>query len=317
MLRSKVCLAVVILLSVFLAANFAAAQEVNQLSMGSATAGGIFANVAGPMAQCINKAYPKVNITAEFTQGSTENLRLISQDKMQLAIITPAIGVYAREGKRMFKGQKMDFRVLARLMPNSNLWVVLADSGIKKFSDFKGRKIGVGPASGGLGVNARSQLTANGINYKKDIKPLFLGAGDMAEALKDGAIEAAYLTEELTQMVATTEDIQIVSWEDGAHKAFLKKNPNYGRYDIPAGKYKGVDYPVLSVDNGIQFICHAGMDEETAYNITKALMENVNCIAQIYAPAKAISAKLATSKLGNPYHPGAIRYYKEIGAWQD
>ena len=294
----------------------AIAKDVQQLSLGSATAGGIFANVAGPIAQCINKALPDVNITAEFTQGSTENLRLIDQNKMQLAIITPQIGVYAREGARMFKGKKIDFRVLARLLPNANIWVTLADSGIKNFSDFKGKKIGVGPASGGLGVNARSQLTANGINYKKDIKPLFMGAGEMAEALKDGAAKVSYLTEELTQMVAATHKIRIISWDEEPLKAFLSENPNYSRYVIKANSYKHVDYPVVTVDNGVQFICKADMDKKLAYSLTKALLENIGCIGRVYAPAKAMSPEWAANKLGNPYHPGAVKYYEEIGVWE-
>jgi TRAP transporter TAXI family solute receptor len=143
--------------------------EVKQLSMGTATVGGIFHNVGSPLAQCVNKALPEVNITAEFTQGSTENLRLIGQKKMQLAVITPAIGNAARKGIRMFKDKPVDFRVVVRLLPNANIWATLAKSKIKDFADFKGNKIAVGPASGGLGVIARTQLDANGINYKKDI----------------------------------------------------------------------------------------------------------------------------------------------------
>lgn len=67
----------------------AARAEVTQLSMGTATVGGMFYNIGMSIAQCVNKALPDVNITAEITEGSTENLRLIGQKKMQLAVITP------------------------------------------------------------------------------------------------------------------------------------------------------------------------------------------------------------------------------------
>ena len=313
----KIFQIIMILLFLALFSIPANAQQVLQLSMGSATAGGIFANLGGPIAQCVSQALPNVNITHEFTEGTVENLRLMDQGKMQLAIITPQVGAYARQGTQMFKNKKLDFRVLSRLMPNANLWVVLADSKIKSFADFKGRKIGVGPASGGLGVNARAQLTANGIDYKKDIKPLFMGAGEMVEALKDGVIEAAYPTEELTEMLTATHKIRIIGWEEEPLKAFLNENPNYGRYEIPAKKFKGVDYPVVAVDNGIQLICQVDMDEELAYQLTKALLENIDCIVRFYAPAKAMSAQWAASRLGNPYHPGAIKYYREIGVWKD
>ena len=292
-----------------------AQAETKQLSMGTATVGGIFYNVGAPLAQCVNKALPEVNITAEFTQGSTENLRLIDQKKMELAVITPMIGTYAREGRKMFKDKMIDFRVIARLLPNANVWAVLEKSKVKSIPELKGYKVGVGPASGGLGVIARSQLAANGINYKKDIKPFFMGAGDMAEALKDRAVEGSFLTMELAQQVATTHKIRPLSWGKEELKAFIEKNPYYGAYAHPPGTFKGVDYAVITVDNGIQWICQKDMDEQLVYKLTKALVENLNCIAEIYAPAKAITPAWVAKKLGNPYHPGAIKYFKEIGVW--
>jgi TRAP transporter TAXI family solute receptor len=290
--------------------------EVKQLSMGTATVGGIFHNVGSPLAQCVNKALPEVNITAEFTQGSTENLRLIGQKKMQLAVITPAIGNAARKGIRMFKDKPVDFRVVVRLLPNANIWATLAKSKIKDFADFKGNKIAVGPASGGLGVIARTQLDANGINYKKDIKPLFLGAGDMAEALKDGAVEASFLTGELATMVASTHKIRLIPWDRKKLDEFLAAHPDYGEYTYPANYFKGVDYPVLTVDNGIQLICQTDMPDDLVYSLAKSVVENLACIAKIYAPAKAITPEWTALELANPFHPGAIKYFKEIGVWK-
>lgn len=309
--------ALICLLSMAVLCPEKALAETTHLSMGTATVGGIFYNIGSPLAQCVNKALPDVNITAEFTEGTTENLRLIDQRKMQLAVITPMIGTFALEGKSMFKDKKVDFRVIARLLPNANVWVALEKSDVNSIPGLKGKKVGVGPASGGLGVIARSQLAANGIDYKKDIKPLFMGAGDMAEALKDGAVEGAFLTMELGQQVATTHKIRPLSWGQAELDAFLKKHPYYGDYTHPPGTFKGVDYPVITVDNGIQLICQADMDEELVYKLTKAVVENLHCLSEIYAPAKAITPQWTAKELGNPYHPGAIRYFKEKGLWKE
>jgi TRAP transporter TAXI family solute receptor len=293
-----------------------ACAEVRQLSKGTATVGGIFYNIGSPLAQCVNKALPEVNVTAEVTEGSTENLRLIDQKKMELAVISPQIGYLARNGQAMFKDHKIDIYAVVRLLPNANVWVTLEKSDIKTISDLKGHKVAVGPASGGLGVLARTQLEANGIDYKKDIKPFFMGAGDMAEALKDGSVDAAFLTEELAQMVATTHRIRVLSWNDKERNAFLAKNPYYGPYTTPPGTFKGVDYPVKTLDNGIQLICSPSLDEQLVYKLTKAIIENLDCIANIYAPAKAITPEWAASELGNPFDPGAIKYFKEKGLWK-
>ena len=290
--------------------------QVKQISMGTATVGGIFYNVAAPMAQCVNQAWPEVNITAEFTEGSTENLRLIDQKKMHLAVITPMIGYYARHGTHMFKDKPIDFRAVVRLLPNANVWVSLEKSKVTGIPEVKGHKVAVGPASGGLGVIARSQLEAYGIDYRNDIRPFFMGAGEMAEALKDGAVEAAFLTQELAEMVATTHRIRPLAWDPKVAEAYIAKNPYYGLHTNPPNTFRGVNYPVLTLDNGIQLICDKDMDEELVYKLTKTIIENLDCTANIYAPAKIVTPEFAATELGNPFHPGAIRYFKERGIWK-
>lgn len=114
------------------------------------------------------------------------------------------------------------------MLPNGNVWVTLEKSSVKSIPEMKGHKVAVGPASGGLGILARMQLDAHGIDYKKDIQPFFMGAGEMAEAVKDGAVEAAYLTEELAQMVASTHKIRLLSWDKKNLDAYLAKHPYFG-----------------------------------------------------------------------------------------
>lgn len=287
--------------------------EVTQLSMGTATVGGIFYNIGAPVATCINKALPEVNITAEITQGSTENLRLIKAKKMQLAVITPMIGYFARKGIRMFKDKPVDFRVVVRLLPNGNVWGVLEKSKVRRIAELRGKKVGVGPASGGLGVVARTQLTAYGINIKEDLKPYFLGAGAMAEALKDGTIEGTILTAELAKLVATTHSLRLLPWEEEAIVKFLKEYPYFGRCVHPPNTFKGVDYPVLTVDNGIQLICDKDLDDDLVYKLAEAAIKSIDCMVKIYSPAKALTPAWMASELANPFHPGAIKYFKEKG----
>jgi len=294
-----------------------ASAEVKQLSMGTATVGGIFYNLGAPITQCVNKAMPEVNITAEITQGSVENLRLMGQNKMQLATITPMIGAYARKGVAMFKKSgAIDFRVVVRLLPNANVWGVLKSSSVRGIPDLKGKKVGVGPSSGGLGTVARAQLSANGLNFKKDLKPYFLGAGAMAEALKDGTVEGAILTMELAKQVAMTHPLKVLPWDEATLNKFLQENPHFGKYIYPSNTFKGVDYPVLTMDNGIQLLCQKDMDEALVYKLTKTIIENLDCMTKIYAPAKALTPEWMASELANPFHPGAIKYFKEKGLWK-
>ena len=289
--------------------------DVEQLAMGTSLVGGLFYNIGNPVAQCINKALPEVNVTAEFTEGSTENLRLIGQKKMHMGVISPMIGHFARNGLAMFKDKPVDFRVVVRLLPNGNIWTTLKkNKDIHTIRDIKGHKVGVG--TGGIGVMSRMQLAFHGIDYKKDIKPYFLPTGALADALKDGSVDVSFLTEGLAKMVTATHEIRIISWQEQDRKAYIDKHPYFGSFSYPPNRFKGVDYEVQTVDNGIQLICDADMSDDMVYKLAKAVIENIDCISKIFAPAKALNPKWCASKLGNPFHPGSIKYFKDAGLWE-
>ena len=308
--------ALVILILPLLFEKPAQGATVTQLSMGTGSAGGIFSEVGIPLATCVSRAWPEVNITAEITEGSVENLRLMNQKKMQLSVISPQIAYFARKGIANFKDNPVDVSVIIRLLPNTNVWVALEGSGIKSFADLRGKKVGVGPASGGLGTYAQLQLAGNGMDYKKDIRPYFMSVAEMTDAVKDKAIDAAILTVGATHIAAATHKIRVISWGENELKGYVEKYPYCARYVLPPNIFKGVDYPVLTADNGVQLICRTDMDAEFVYKLTKATVENLKCIGDTYAPAKEITREWAASELANPFHPSAIKYFREVGLWK-
>jgi hypothetical protein len=291
----------------------ARSANVTQISMGTATVGGIFHEIGLPLATCVNTAWREVNITPEITEGSVENLRLMGQKKMLISVISPQIAYFARKGMANFKDNPVDVSVIVRLIPNTNIWVSLEGSGIKTFADLRGKKVGIGPASGGLGTYAQLQLAGNGIYYKKDIKPYFMSVGEMTDALKDKTIDAAILTVGAAHIAASTHKIMVIPWAEKEAKIYEDKYPYCARYVLPANTIKGVNYPVLTLDNGVQLICRTDENEGFVYKLTKTIIENLKCIWDAYAPAKEMTREFAASELGNPFHPGAIRYFKEVG----
>ena len=292
------------------------ALAVEQLSMGTSSVGGFFYNVGASVAQCINKALPEVNVTAEFTEGSTENLRLIQKKKMQLATISPMVGWFAGKGINMFKKSgPVNFRVVVRLLPNGNVWTVLKKNNtIKTIRDFKGHRVGIG--TGGIGVVSRLQLSYHGIDVKKDIKPFFPATGELATLLKDGKIDVSFLTEGLAKMVTATHEIRMISWDEEDRKKYIGEKPYFGAFNYKPNHFKGVDYEVKTIDNGIQLITHADTPDDMVYKLAKAVIENIDCISGIFAPAKALNPQWCASELGNPFHPGAIKYFKDAGLWK-
>jgi TRAP transporter TAXI family solute receptor len=157
------------------------------------------------------------------------------------------------------------------------------------------------------------QLAAHGIDYKKDIKPFFSATGELATLLKDGKVDVSFLTDGLAKMVTATHKIRIIPWQEEDREKYIKDNPYFGEYNYPPNFFKGVDYEVATVDNGMQLICDTELSDDLVYKLTKAVIENIDCVANIFAPAKALSPKWCATKLGNPFHPGAIKYFKDAG----
>jgi len=171
----------------------------------------------------------------------------------------------------------------------------------------------VGIGTGGIGVVSRLQLAYHGINFKKDIKPFFPATGELATLLKDGKVDVSFLTDGLAKMVTATHEIKMISWQEADRKAYIDKNPYFGKFTYRPNHFKGVGYQVETVDNGIQLVTHADTPDDLVYKLAKTIIENLDCAGKIFAPAKALSPEWCASKLGNPFHPGSIRYFKDAG----
>jgi TRAP transporter TAXI family solute receptor len=288
---------------------------VTHLSMGTASVGGIFHSVGLALAQCVNKFLPEVNITAEITAGTIENLRLLDDRKIQLAVVTPQVAYQALKGEPPWKN-KIEFGILMRLIPNSNNFVVLSGSGIKSVADLKGKRVSVGPAGGGLEPNAKAILEAYGLSYK-DLTPLFLGIGAGVDALKDKKVDACITTIPIIHELQATAKINILFMEEKLIDAITSRHPYYGKQRIAANTFKEVSQDIIIPDFGMQLAVRSDADPELIYKLTKTIMENSKCFGEAYAPMKVITPEWAASKLANPFHPGAIRYFKEKKAWKD
>ena len=189
------------------------------------------------------------------------------------------------------------------------------ESDIKSIADLKGKTVSVGDAGSGTEFNARQLLDAYGLSFN-DIKVQNLSFGDSAEALKDGKIDAFFCvagapTTAVVEL-ATTNSIHVLSVDEDKMQVLKSKYPFYTEYKIPAGTYKGVDNEVTSAAVKATFIVSDKLDEDTVYQMTKAIFENKSKIA--HAKAEQLDPKFAVEGITIPFHPGAQKYYKEVGA---
>lgn len=293
-----------------IALTFSTAMAAKEMSLGTSAVGGIYYSLGVPISQVINKHLSEIHVTPEITTGTMENMRLLGDDKLQMALGLPRQVINARNGEKPFD-KKIEVMTVIRLIPIWNLYLTLKSSGIESVSELKGKTVNVAPV-GGLEVNAKAILQTYGLDYKS-VKPVFLGVGAGMDALKDGKVDGSIATLPSTNQIKATHDVNIL-WMDEQHlKEMTEKFPGYGIWEVPPGTIKGIDKPMKGPDFGCQLNVRADADPELVYKITKTLVENISEMKEMFGPYRFLNKELAAKSLGVPFHPGAVKYFKEAG----
>ncbi|HHY47585.1 MAG TPA: TAXI family TRAP transporter solute-binding subunit [Firmicutes bacterium] len=314
MRRALVVLLGVCLLSLMSAQVYSATVNLVIATGGTA---GTYYPLGGAMAQIFNDKVKGVNVTAQSTGASAENLRLIERREADLALVQNDTADYAYNGTEVFKGQKLQgFRVIAALYPETLQIVVSGDSNIKSVPDLKGKRVSVGAPGSGTEVCARQLLAFYGITYK-DISPHFLSFAESADQFKDKHIDAFFVLAgtptAALQDVAAMHKIRLLNIPDDVYGKLKAKYPFFTHITIPAGTYMHQADPVKSVAVQAILIARSDLDEDLVYNLTKALFENLGDLAAAHAKGKEVRLANALNGVSTPLHPGAERYYREKG----
>ena len=259
-----------------------------------------------------------ITMTVQSTGASKANIELIDSGDVEIAIVQNDTMDYAWRGLESFNGTKYNtFSAMAAVYAEVCQVVASASSGIKTVADLKGKNVSVGDVGSGTEINARHILDAYGLSYS-DISVQNLGVGPSSDALRDNKIDAFFFTSGAPASgitdLAASKDIVLVEIDD-AHAAQLRtKYPAYTQYPIPAATYKGQTAAVKTVAVKATFIVSTKLSVDTVYTLTKALFESKAAIEAAHAKGKELSFAYAVDGIPVPFHPGAEKYLKEVGA---
>lgn len=295
----------------------AAAGPTIRLSIATGTTGGVYFPMGGGLASLMSKHIPGVTATAEVTPASVDNIRLLAAKRADLAMVLADTAVDALKGEEAFKGNPVPIRTLSPLYNNFNHLVTVDGTGITTMADLKGKRVSVGPPGSGTEVTAVRLLEAAGINPDRDIRRERLSPAASADALKDKKIDAFFWSGGLPTAavldLAASPGMHIrILPMDTILAALQRKWGNlYFRSVIQKEWYPGMpaDAPTIGVANLL--IVHKDFDTELAYQITKLLFERRADLAQVHKEATNITLIGAAARSPLPFHPGAIRYFKE------
>jgi TRAP transporter TAXI family solute receptor len=293
----------------------AQAQEIKLILATGGTAGTYYP-FGGAMAKIWNSKIPGMNVTAQSTGASAENVRLINKKEVELALVQSDTIDFAYHAKEAFKEKLTKMSAIAVLYPEVIQIVVKGDGPVKSFADLKGLKVGVGAPGSGTEANFRQLLDIYGMK-KEEVRVQFLSFSESAEQFKDRHIDAFIVTAGIPNAaimdVAVMQSIRILSIQDAKIAQLTKKYPFLSPVVIPANTYKNQSSQVKTVAVAAVLIASSELKEDVVYKLTKALFENQPELAASHAKGKELSLKTAATGVSIPFHPGAIKYYKEKG----
>lgn len=294
----------------------ASAQKID-LKMMTGPMGGSWYPLGGAIADAVQKEMPNVTI-AVAPGGGVANVEGIEFGKCDIGFSNSSSGVDAIYGRPPFKQKIQNMRQLANLYPQYFQMVVLEDSGIKSVADMKGKRISPGPKGHTGEFAAQQVLQVYGLSYKDMSKVHHVGYNDTVALMKDGHCDAWLLTTTIPAAsimdLASARKIRLLPLPEDKIKAMQKLNAGYIRRTVPKGTYPGVDYDVPGIGWFTHLVVHAKLPDDLVYNITKILAKNVDRFGQVVKDMKGVTAKDLAMDIGIPFHPGALKYYKEVGA---
>ncbi|KRA00488.1 C4-dicarboxylate ABC transporter [Mesorhizobium sp. Root157] len=311
---SKLLLAGAVAVSTSLAALSVRADEfVNVLTGGTS---GVYYPLGVALSEIYGKNMEGAHVQVQATKASVENLNLLQQGKGEIAFSLGDSVQFAWQGNTEagFPGKLDKLRAIAAIYPNYIQIVATQESGVKTLSDLKGKSLSVGAPASGTELNARAIFEASGMSYTDLGKVEYLPFGDSVELMKnrqlDATLQSAGLGVASLRDLSTALPINIVAVPADE---VTKIGAPYVATIIPKGTYEGQaeDVPTAAVGNIL--VTREGVSDETAYQMTKLLFEHLDQLIAAHAAAKGIDPAKAVEGLPIPLHPGAERYYKEIG----
>ncbi|HQA59778.1 MAG TPA: TAXI family TRAP transporter solute-binding subunit [Tepidanaerobacteraceae bacterium] len=293
------------------------AKPQEQIFLNIATGGtaGTYYPLGGALSEIWNKNIPGVNSTAQSTGASVANINLLKEGKADIIMVQNDITYYAANGVELFEEKYEDIRGLAILYPETVQLVTLANKGINSVADLKGKRVAVGAAGSGAEANARQILNAAGITYD-DITEQYLSFAEASNNLKDGNVDAAFLTAGFPTAavtdIAAQHNLQLISLDDDLIEKLMNEYPYYTKITIPAGTYSGVDEDIQTVAVQAMLAVKSDMDEDLAYNLVKQMYDNLDRIGAAHSVGELIKPETGTEGMPIELHPGAQKYFDEL-----
>jgi len=284
------------------------------------TTTGVFYSLGAGLATLWTKEMGK-RVASQASNGSVENLKLMSKGEANLAFTTVNIAYEAYNGEGTFKNKRYDgVRILANLYPNVSHIVVLNDDDIQSIEDLRGKSFVYGAAGSSTEMESKLVLEAHGIKAD-EVKGNYVGFTEATDLMRNGQVDGVNIYSGVpaaaTTELISTLDTKVLNFSEEAIQQMVDQYPWNFKYVIEANTYDKQPEPITTVGQYSTIVIDESVTEEAAYELTKILWENVDELEKSFSIAKQFDPQKAIEgTAGVPLHPGAEKYYKEIGVME-
>lgn len=290
------------------------ATEAQRISLGTASVGGIYYVYGAGLAQLLTEHVDNLEVSAEVTGGAAVNVGLVDSGEVQLGLATDSTACDGYNGVGWADGvQYSNIRAIAPMYPTFLEIYSIAGNGIESIYDFEGKVYCAGTAgSSGDVISDVIMDTLNITPKEKQYMSWSDAIGQMKDGLIDCGLDLAGSPHNARLELETTHSIEWIELSESDIAALKEVGSYFKDGIIPAGTYKDMktDYKTLMVYNDI--IANKDLDDDVVYNILVALYGNHDELVVAHATAKDTLAENIVN-IALPLHPGAIRYYEELG----
>jgi len=279
--------------------------------------GGTYFPYGTILAQKISDVNEYITIEVAATGASVENIRMIDSGAAHIAIAQNDVTDYAYNATHSWNGEAIkNICVLMSLYPEVCHLVVAADSDIVSGADLKGKRVSIGDSGSGVEANAIQIIAAYGLTVN-DIYQENLGFASSVAALADGSIDAFFMTAGAPNtLLRETNDavpLRIIGLSESVINGLISRYPYYTKATITHDNYPFLYEPVYTVAVLATLVASPAISDKCAYDIVKTIIENKNAISVAHIKGTYINSEYAVQGISIPMHPGAEKYFKEIG----
>jgi TRAP transporter TAXI family solute receptor len=307
-----------LVVAAFAGAAFALPAAAQQVTFMTGPQGGSWIPLGGALKGMWEKEIPGLQI--QQTPGAgIANVRGVDEGKAQIGIANSATTVDGIEGRKPYPQKVTHVCQVANLYPQYFQVVALADAKIGSFKDLKGKALVTQPKGNTAEILTATVLDLNGMSYQSLSKVNFqAGYTDAVSLMKDGHAQVFTLgttaPASAVMDLASARDVHLVPVDDHTMAALKKMNPGFNKLIIKAGTYPKQGKDVAAIGYSTHIVARCDLPEDVVYKMTKVMAQHVSDMAAIVKSIEGVTAKDMAIDIGVPFHKGAAKYYKEVGA---